>query len=327
MKLEDIGFYTLSDARALRATAHTRLERCELLLTRRCNFNCPYCRHAGPPDATWEEAVAVVDAWKDEHLRNVRFSGGEPTLWEGLVDLVEYARKPPNGIERVAISSNGSAPLSLYEQLIGAGANDFSISLDACCCATVGKMTGKNGDIVRHVMDVIRRCAVYTYVTIGTVITPDNINHVFEVIDFALDANVSDVRLISAAQWNEPIDFDLPKEALDKFPILSYRWNNMKTGRNVRGLRPEDTGVCRLALDDMVVSGGLHYPCIIYMREGGNPLGPVGPTMREVRRQWVDSHCVWDDPICCKNCLDVCVDYNNAACDESGGVCSGARQR
>jgi hypothetical protein len=44
MKLEDIGFYTLSDSRCVSATDTTNLMRCELILTDACNFSCKYCR-------------------------------------------------------------------------------------------------------------------------------------------------------------------------------------------------------------------------------------------------------------------------------------------
>jgi hypothetical protein len=30
----------------------------------------------------------------------------------------------------------------------------------------------------------------------------------------------------------------------------------------------------------MAVNHGKHYPCIIYMREMGKPIGDVGPNMR-----------------------------------------------
>ena len=44
MKLEDIGFYTLSDERAQNISINSPLMRCELIVTSRCNFRCPYCR-------------------------------------------------------------------------------------------------------------------------------------------------------------------------------------------------------------------------------------------------------------------------------------------
>lgn len=64
-------------------------------------------------------------------------------------------------------------------------------------------------------------------------------------------------------------------------------------------------------MDDMAVAGGFHYPCIIYMREQGDPIGEIDDDIRQKRSEWVHSHDPKSDPICLKNCLDVCVDYNN----------------
>lgn len=44
MKLEDIGFYTLFDERAKNVSWNSDLQRCELILTDKCNFKCVYCR-------------------------------------------------------------------------------------------------------------------------------------------------------------------------------------------------------------------------------------------------------------------------------------------
>jgi len=58
---------------------------------------------------------------------------------------------------------------------------------------------------------------------------------------------------------------------------------------------------------------GRHYPCIIYLREWGDPIGELGAQTRIDRLRWAQEHDTHEDPICRKNCLDVCVDYNNKA--------------
>jgi molybdenum cofactor biosynthesis enzyme MoaA len=83
MALEDIGFYTLSDARAKSVSWDSDLQRCELILTNRCNFNCAYCRGIAKDlqgDLTLEQAKEVVDIWASGNLHSIRFSGGEPTI-------------------------------------------------------------------------------------------------------------------------------------------------------------------------------------------------------------------------------------------------------
>jgi hypothetical protein len=71
-----------------------------------------------------------------------------------------------------------------------------------------------------------------------------------------------------------------------------------------------DTSRCYLVLDDSAVAGGHHYPCIIYLREGGDPIGRVSPGMRIERAEWMKAHNPLEDPICKEMCIDVCVDYN-----------------
>lgn len=317
-ELGKIGFYTLKDFRAKQASKESPLWRCELILTDKCNFNCFYCRglvKENKGDISFSHAKKVVEMWANGGLKNIRFSGGEPTLWSGLYLLVALARK--EGIRRVAISTNGSAPLDNYKRLVGLGVNDISISLDACCSATAKKMSGI--DIWKTLTKNINELCKLTYVTVGVVLTHKNIKETERIVNFASkNLGVSDIRLISAAQ-----ESDLEKlkslsfhtNILDKHPILTYRCINFIMGRDVRGITSTDTHYCPLVLDDMVVVKNKHYPCIIYMRERGEPIGTITDfnieRIRTQRYNWFKNHDTHKDPICQKNCLDVCIDYNN----------------
>lgn len=318
MKLEEIGFYTLSDERAKSATHETPLQRCELILTDRCNFKCLYCRGlredcAG--DATFVSAMQTLKLWVREGLKNVRFSGGEPTLYPRLADLVSYCKS--NGVEHIAISTNGASSLKLYKRLIDAGVNDFSVSLDACCSQVGDTMAGIKGAWDK-VVNNIKALSKLTYVTVGMVFTEDNVNDCVSSVMFADSLGVSDIRVIPSAQYNQALTklAGLPAEVLNKYPILKYRINNLLQGKHVRGIQENDTNRCPLVLDDMAVAGGKHFPCIIYMREQGDPIGPVGPEMRKDRLDWFREHDTHKDPICKRNCLDVCVQHNCTAMKE-----------
>ena len=315
MRLDDIGFYTMTDARCALASSASPLARCELVLTSRCNFRCAYCRHVGGNDLPKDRALEAIASWSLHGLQNLRLSGGEPTLWGGgsgdLADLVEFARHL--GVRRVAISTNGSADIEDYARLIDAGVDDISVSLDACCAEDGDRMAGGNKGSWEKVVENIRQMADWTYTTVGVVLTEDNEAKCREIVMFADSLGVADIRVIPAAQRGAALKVSpLPPEILSKYPILRYRWDNISRGRPVRGLRPGDATRCHLVLDDMAVMGGMHYPCIIYMREGGDPIGKSGTRLvREEREEWSREHQVQLDPICSRNCLDVCVDYNN----------------
>ena len=64
-------------------------------------------------------------------------------------------------------------------------------------------------------------------------------------------------------------------------------------------------------MDDSVVAGDYHFPCVIYMREKGKPIGKVNPNMRKERIEFIKNHDCYKDPICKRSCLDVCISYNN----------------
>lgn len=310
--MDNIGFYTLSNKRCRNLSVDSPMWRCELILTDRCNFKCPYCRGLKTKgDMPYEQAVGTLVHWIADGLKNVRFSGGEPTVYPGLIGLVKICAN--YGVENIAISTNGSAPTQQYMELIDAGVNDFSISLDACCAADGGEMAGTSGAVWQRVVDNIKALSARTYVTVGVVITGKNVNRLNEIVEFAHSLGVSDIRIISAAQYGELLTeaVKIPQHILDAHPILKYRVENIKKGRDVRGIGEYDSPKCFLPIDDSVVCGDKHYPCVIYMREQGKPIGTVGPDMRTERILWALDHKPHKDPICSKNCLDVCIDHNN----------------
>jgi len=188
MKLEDIGFYTLCDKRALHSNTRSPLWRCELILTDRCNLSCPYCRGLRADckgDMPVSEAMGILSQWLKYDLVNVRFSGGEPTMWRKdlLHGLVLCCAG--QGVERIAISTNGTAKLKKYDQLLRAGVNDFSISLDSGCCATGTVMNGGKTKAWEKSVEAIKYLASRTYVSVGMVFNENNLDNAREAIYFA----------------------------------------------------------------------------------------------------------------------------------------------
>jgi len=316
MRLEDIGFYTLSDSRARHTSLHSPLWRCELLVTDKCNFKCQYCRGLKSQyqgDIPLDKALLILDYWIAEGLLNVRFSGGEPTLHTDIYQLVFHCQQ--HGVERIAISTNGSADFEVYTKLIECGVNDFSISLDSCCSSGCASMNGNVWGYWKRIIENIKKLSVLTYVTTGIVVDERNLQTCLKTINLSADLGVSDIRVIPSAQYNQLLQniSGLEDGLLAEYPILRYRINNIRGERSVRGLQKGDCPVCRLVLDDMAVVQGYHFPCIIYLREGGDPIGRVNPNTRQERYQWMQKHNSFQDPICRDNCLDVCIDYNNKA--------------
>jgi molybdenum cofactor biosynthesis enzyme MoaA len=257
--------------------------------------------------------VTTLLGWTRTGLRNVRFSGGEPTLHPMLGELVRVARG--FGVQRIAISTNGSASRDTYDALLRDGVNDVSVSLDACCSETAERMAGRLR-VFDAVTETIRWLSSRCYVTVGVVVNEHNAAELPRTIELADSLGVADIRIIPAAQDGERMVMPTVRdEVLDRHPILRYRIRELASGGTVRGLSESDCGTCHLLRDDCLVAGRWHFPCVIHFREGGDPIGEVGPAMRRDRIRWLESRDSRRDPICRANCLDVCREYNNRARD------------
>lgn len=313
MKLEDIGFQTMYDERVRHISEHSEMKRCEIVLTSFCSFHCPYCngiREDCRGSISVEQARRAIDLWTENGLENLRFTGGEPTLWKGLTDLVKYAKR--RGARTIGISTNAYTDMAVYDELIDAGVDSFSISLDAADPQTGDRMSGVEGSWVK-VTENIRHIAARAYVALGIVATARSVGNLKQTIEFALSLGVQDIKLISASQYNEVLSVaeELDEDVFVDHPFLRYRVGNIKREKNMRGLGEDDSHRCTLVLDDSSVAKDWHFPCTIYLREYGDPIGRVGENMRHERAVWARTHDTHEDPICSANCIDACIEFNN----------------
>ena len=316
MRLDDIGFHTLTDERARNASVSSPLWRLCFLITGRCNFSCPYCNGLRCNDDMGFDFLKSIldDAAQNHDLRNVRFSGGEPTLHPRLLDMVKQARSCKS-VDRIAISTNGFADFSLYESLVASGANDFSISCDSCDPQTVAELAG-GIDVWTRVSSSLAALSKIASVMAGITVSEKNLHEVKDVVE-KLDAlGVSDMKLSTSTHFNGAIPGleKISSEILDRHPVLKYRVTNFLAGRNVRGLRDGDCGKCMLVQDELIIMGDRHYPCIVHAREqAAAAIGNVKTVaeMRKERLAWAlgrDSHL---DMVCKKFCMDIFIDCNN----------------
>jgi GTP 3',8-cyclase len=105
-------------------------------VTDRCNLRCTYCMpEAGlpwiskPEILTFEEIERIVRAAASVGVRSLRLTGGEPLVRRNLARLVSRL-SAIDGIEDIALSTNGLLLPELAESLAAAGLNRVNISLD-----------------------------------------------------------------------------------------------------------------------------------------------------------------------------------------------------
>jgi cyclic pyranopterin phosphate synthase len=124
-------------------------------VTPRCNLHCLYCHPLGlevaepPGTLTVEEVDHFLEAASLLGLSAVRFTGGEPLVRKELPQMIARAREK-EGIEDVAITTNGLLFAKRAKELVEAGLNRVNISLDAITPEVFTRIT-RGGKVERVV--------------------------------------------------------------------------------------------------------------------------------------------------------------------------------
>src|SRR5215475_10558582 len=120
-------------------------------LTDRCNLRCTYCMPAEglawlpkPTLLTDDEVASLVRvAVEMLGVTEVRFTGGEPLLRPGIVDIVaaSAALKPR---PRLSVTTNGIGLSRLAQALADAGLDRVNVSLDTLQPEKFERLTRRN---------------------------------------------------------------------------------------------------------------------------------------------------------------------------------------
>ena len=113
-----------------------KIDYLRISVTDRCNLRCLYCMPEEgvpwkPHDAmlSLEEIAYFVAVAAGEGISRIRLTGGEPLIRLGLVDLISEIVRIP-GIDRVAMTTNGTLLPKYAASLKQAGLSRVNISLD-----------------------------------------------------------------------------------------------------------------------------------------------------------------------------------------------------
>lgn len=149
------GFHDLPDPAVRLRDKHGRaITDLRLSVTDRCNFRCVYCRTGnatGAPGETLGELslsdyAHMLRLFVSLGVEKVRFTGGEPLLRRGLVDLVREttllrpAFAPDTRLD-LALTTNGHLLAPMARDLKAAGMTRVTVSMDACNPETFARIT------------------------------------------------------------------------------------------------------------------------------------------------------------------------------------------
>lgn len=121
-----------------------------LSVTERCNFRCVYClpggyaAHGGmgsSGELTVDEIRRLCSAMAGLGVWKIRLTGGEPTVRQDIVDLVDAVSSVP-GIRHVALTTNGYRLRDLASPLHRAGLRGVNVSVDSLDPERFAAITG-----------------------------------------------------------------------------------------------------------------------------------------------------------------------------------------
>lgn len=150
--------------------------------TERCNANCFMCNYAKNntgKELQKSEFDKLLDIMDKADYRLIKFTGGEPLLCKDLIYFIKESKK--RGY-KTAIITNGYLLENKYMELIDAGLDHITISLDSSDSNIHDKIRGINGlfDRIIRGINAIKKYNPKVKIRINTVGSYLNILHLTE---------------------------------------------------------------------------------------------------------------------------------------------------
>ncbi len=284
------------------------VDRMTVFVTHRCNLFCRYCN--GPHVSLQQgnsfrkrimlhsdlslksfrqmlfEALAIA------RIRHIHFTGGEPTLNPDLPRFIELSS---NHDIPASITTNGVASPELYEELINKGLTEIRVSLDSCSIEDFDGITGVQGSFDR-VVESIRRIVKLRdegkdiFLVINACVDNGNHERLEDTLDFLLNLDADDIKFLTVAEDKEEVCKGADPTLIDrlnrhikhihegKFPLLRTKIQNL-LNPIASGLQDLQAQIlmkhCFIPLTERTFDATHYYPCSIYVRYYGEPLGRI----------------------------------------------------
>ncbi len=262
--------------------------RMDLALTYRCNNHCGHCynessRSAG--ELAFDQWVKVLDRIWELGIPHVVFTGGEPTLVNGLANLVAHAEQL--GLI-TGLNTNGrrlSDP-AYVDELVSAGLDHVQITLESHDAAVHDRIVGHTGAHEQTAAGIRNALATRLFVMTNTTLLRSNSGYLADTLRFLSTLGVPTIGLNGlicsgrGASYTEGLsEKELPtllqqaqehtratgQRLIWYTPTLYCHFNPLDSGLGIKG--------CTAALYNMCVEpdGGV-LPCQSYYQALGNIL-------------------------------------------------------
>ncbi len=187
-------------------------------LTEKCNLRCKYCMpHDGVKLSeknkllTFEERKLVLSTFYSLGVNKIRFTGGEPTISNQLMDLVQYTRSLDDNIT-IAITTNGTMLNSTnLKSLVNNGLNSINISLDTLSSQKFASISRRSENLHKKVLS-----SIYNSLSLGIKVK----------INCVLMKGMNDDELIDFVNLTK--DVNLHVRFIELMPFDGNEWSHDK---------------------------------------------------------------------------------------------------
>jgi GTP 3',8-cyclase len=285
-------------------------------VTDKCNFRCTYCMPKGifgkdfnflPQEEllTFEEITRLIKIFTELGTEKIRLTGGEPLMRKNVDQLVEMISKI-DGLNDIAMTTNGSFPIENIKKMKKAGLHRFSVSLDSLDDETFKKMNDVDFPVGK-VLKWIKLCeaAGMSPVKINMVVkrgvNDDSIlpmakyfNQSGTILRFIeyMDVGTSNgwrlddvvsakeiIKIISKDLAIEPVDANYKGE-------VAARWRYKESGNEIGIITSVTQPFCSTCTRIRLSANGALYTCL-FAAQGHDLKGPMraGKSNEEIKQQ------------------------------------------
>jgi radical SAM protein with 4Fe4S-binding SPASM domain len=185
-------------------------------ITEYCNFNCKWCfANAGdnqkPVHMEKEKAFGLIDTLADSGVRQITFSGGEPTVYPHIADVISKAHE--RGLV-VHMNTNGFLlTKELARRLKEKGLSQVQINIDSLDPKCHDYIRGRKNSHERAIEALKNARAVGLTCVSQTVLTKKNENEIVDIFKFARGMGLQRCRV-----WDMTPSEGCAKENIELMP-------------------------------------------------------------------------------------------------------------
>lgn len=256
-------------------------------LTRRCNLFCKHClNNSGKKvdnELTKDEVIDMINKLSLEGVQEIRFTGGEPLLFEGIYEIINCAHN--NGL-RTSLGTNATLiTKEAANKLKQSGLNNAVVSLDGT--KEIHDSIRGMGNFDNAMRGLKHLIEADIDVRVNSVIMKNNIN---EVIELAKSLNKEGIKLfirqfVSTGRGKNLKDYSLSnseyKSVKDQLALelsQNVQGHNLKNnnGTNSRIPLGFEISSCRAGQRTMCITPeGNIFPCGFLASQGFGALGNI----------------------------------------------------